>query len=98
MNLPARLGAFRELSGGLPDSGRRSWCDGRMSEEAVEQPSLPVWKAFVVQFERLAGGAAGTFAGRVEHLSSGRRAHFASGDELVVVLGTLLEQASGESD
>lgn len=69
-----------------------------MSEHAPEPPSLPVWKAFVVQFDRLAGGASGGFAGRVEHLSSGRRAHFESGDELVAALGTLLDQATGDAD
>jgi hypothetical protein len=53
---------------------------------------LPAWKAFVVQFSREAGTEAGIFAGRVEHLSSGRRARFHSSDELL----TLLEKVLGE--
>jgi len=71
----------------------------RESEQGPsEPPTLPVWKAFVVQFDRMAGGTTGGFAGRVEHLSSGRRAHFASRDELVAALDTLLEQAAGDPD
>jgi len=66
-----------------------------MSEHAPETPSLPVWKAFVVQFDRVSGGTTGSFAGRVEHLSSGRRAHFTSRDELVTALGGLLDEARG---
>jgi len=51
---------------------------------------LPVWKAFVLQFSRETNPRAGTFSGRVEHMSSGRRAHFASTRELLAVLEELL--------
>jgi hypothetical protein len=54
-----------------------------------DQPALPAWKAFVVQFGREADGKA-VFSGRVEHLSSGRRAHFHSADELVAIVRKLL--------
>lgn len=54
-------------------------------------PELPAWKAFVVQFSREAGTPAGIFSGRVEHLSSGRRARFSSEEELLTVLGKLLD-------
>ncbi len=57
-----------------------------------EQPALPAWKAFVVQFSREAEGVTGRFSGRVEHLSSGRRAHFDSPEELVAVLRRLLDE------
>ena len=53
-------------------------------------PELPVWKAFVVQFSRETNPRTRTFSGRVEHLSSGRRARFTSPPELVVVLRKLL--------
>jgi hypothetical protein len=54
-------------------------------------PELPAWKAFVVQFTREAGTHAGIFAGRVEHLSSGRRARFGSAEELLTILTKLLD-------
>lgn len=54
------------------------------------QPSLPAWKAFIVQFGRETDGPEGTFAGRVEHLTSGRRIHFDSPEGLLEVLGHML--------
>jgi len=56
------------------------------------QPALPAWKAFVVQFRRDASGMPGAFSGRVEHLSSGRRAHFDSPQELLALLADLLAE------
>jgi hypothetical protein len=55
-----------------------------------EAPSLPVWKAFVVQFSRETRARTGPFAGRVEHISSGRRGRFASTRELVALLRMML--------
>jgi hypothetical protein len=59
-------------------------------------PTLPAWKAFVVQFTREAGTTPGTFAGRVEHLSSGRRARFGSPAELLTILEQLLDELGHE--
>jgi hypothetical protein len=68
------------------------------SEESSEPPALPAWKAFVVQFSRESEGRKGAvFAGRVEHLSSGRRARFNSPDELLRTLQTLLEELASSS-
>ena len=61
-------------------------------------PELPAWKAFVVQFSRDASTQAAVFAGRVEHLSSGRRARFGSAEELVTVLGALLDELGTAPD
>ena len=55
------------------------------------EPALPAWKAFVVQFNRETNPGGGVVAGRVEHISSGRRAHFATSDELLAALGRLLD-------
>jgi hypothetical protein len=56
-------------------------------------PNLPAWKAFVVQFTIDSGPPSGeTFAGRVEHLASGRRVRFATARELVDCLRGLLDQ------
>ncbi len=64
----------------------------RASSESDDVPALPVWKAFVVQFSRKTGAQPGTFAGRVEHMSSGRRARFASREELIATLQRMLDQ------
>ena len=57
-------------------------------------PQLPAWKAFVVQFTADSGPASGgTFAGRVEHLASGRRVRFTTARELVACLRGLFDQA-----
>ena len=63
--------------------------DGSVSSS--DRPALPAWKAFVVQFSRDAKDTA-SFSGRVEHLNSGRRAHFNSADELLTVLARLLAE------
>ncbi|HSP96430.1 MAG TPA: hypothetical protein VL049_04190 [Candidatus Dormibacteraeota bacterium] len=65
-------------------------------QQSPSPPTLPAWKAFVVQFA--ADAAMGpTCAGRVEHLSSGRRVRFNSQEELLAVLGRLLaELGDGE--
>ncbi len=55
------------------------------------EPTLPAWKAFVVQFTR-ESPCGGAFAGRVEHLNSGRRVAFDSREELLAALTTLLAQ------
>jgi hypothetical protein len=55
-------------------------------------PELPAWKAFVVQFSRDTGTEPGVVSGRVEHLSSGRRARFNTSEELLAVLQMLLDE------
>ena len=71
---------------------------GHGQDEPSESPTLPVWKAFLVQFGRDAGVTAGAFEGRVEHLSSGRRVHFGSRTELLTVLGSLLDEVAREPE
>jgi hypothetical protein len=55
-------------------------------------PTLPPWKAFVVQFSTETGARPGLFSGRIEHLNSGRRASFGSRQELLAILERLLDQ------
>ncbi len=62
------------------------------------QGDLPPWKAFVVQFSREATAGGKVFAGRVEHLGSGRRARFASGESLISVLETLLREVGANDE
>jgi hypothetical protein len=49
-----------------------------------------------VQFTRETRSATGTFAGRVEHMRSGRRARFASKEELLATLATILDKLGEE--
>jgi hypothetical protein len=53
-------------------------------------PTLPAWKAFVLQLNQDTTPDSGVFAGRVEHLASGRRERFASGEELLAAVIRLL--------
>jgi hypothetical protein len=53
-------------------------------------PEFPAWKAFALQFSHETGTKPGAFAGRVEHFSSGRRARFASKEELLPLLSKML--------
>lgn len=62
------------------------------SSHCENLPALPVWKAFVVQFSRETSSSTGAFSGRIEHLSSGRRARFASTKELLATLGKMLDE------
>ena len=59
-------------------------------------PTLPAWKAFVVQFTRETKARGGAFAGRVEHLNSGHRVRFDSREELLAALAALLAQIDEE--
>ena len=63
-----------------------------------EVPTLPAWKAFVVQFTRETRSQTATFSGRVEHLSSGCRARFTSAEELVAVLEKMIDAFGEEGD
>ena len=53
---------------------------------------LPRTKMFVLQLSRDSGPGKGTFAGRVEHLSTGRRARFETLEELMAALSRLLSE------
>lgn len=58
---------------------------------AESGPPLPAWKAFAVQFSHQSGDGAGVFAGRIEHLHSGRRTSFTSRQELLSKLEHMLD-------
>lgn len=65
---------------------------------AQNLPELPAWKAFVVQFNRETQAHGATFGGRIEHLSSGRRARFESAGDLLAALEKLLAEVALESN
>lgn len=64
-------------------------------EQDTIAPALPTWKAFVVQLSHETTPGSGIFAGRVEHLASGRRERFASGKELLSAVMRLLSELEG---
>jgi len=58
-----------------------------------EAPKLPTGKAFVLQLSRETGPTLDPFAGRVEHLASGRRLRFESLAAFLEAVLRLLAQA-----
>ena len=66
-------------------------------EQNTTAPALPSWKAFVIQLSQDTTPQSGIFAGRVEHLASGRRERFASGKELLLAVMHLLSDLQGPS-
>ena len=58
----------------------------------MAQPTLPAWKAFVVQFSRDTERTGGACTGRIEHLSSGRRQAFSNAAELLAAFDRLLAE------
>lgn len=67
------------------------------SSPASEQPralgpELPVTKAFVVQLSRETASTLHPCAGRIEHLSTGRRVRFEGVEEMLTALTRLLEE------
>ena len=67
---------------------------GRRSDDEVAP--LSPYRAFVVQFRTTAGQAAGDFAGRVEHMTSGQATRFSSSEELLAFLTRVLTQVPAE--
>jgi len=66
-------------------------------EPDTVEPALPSWKAFVIQLSHDTTPDSGIFAGRIEHLSSGRRQRFASGKELLAMVMRLLSDLDAPS-
>jgi hypothetical protein len=63
---------------------------------AEERASLPVQRAFVVQFRDDTDVAAERLVGRVEHVVSGRATHFSSLEELLTFIGRVLAEQHPE--
>ncbi len=63
-----------------------------MAEPQKEQPSLPVRRAFVVQFRAEVEVDQGVFTGRVEHVASGEVTRFSSVEELLAFFARVLGQ------
>ncbi len=61
-------------------------------QDSAGKPSLPVRRAFVVQFRAEADVEGGRFAGRVEHVVSGQASLFHSLNELLAFFAQVLAQ------
>ena len=59
-------------------------------DAAAAGPELPSTKAFVLQLTRATGPTLEPFAGRVEHLSTGRRTRFETVEGFLAALRRLL--------
>ena len=59
---------------------------------AVPLPSLPAARAFVLQFSSDTLPSANRFAGRIEHMESGRCRRFATVDELMAFVSSCLDE------
>jgi len=59
-------------------------------QDSEGKPSLPVRRAFVVQFRTEADVERGCFEGRVEHVVSGQASLFHSLDELLAFFARVL--------
>jgi hypothetical protein len=66
-------------------------------EPDTTEPALPSWKTFVIQLSHDTTPDSGIFAGRIEHLGSGRRQRFASGKELLSMVMRLLSDLDASS-
>ena len=66
--------------------------------DTPEPPTLPVHRAFVVQFRAEAQVQCGHFAGRVEHVVSGQAMHFASLEELLAFMTKVLTEVCTKPD
>ena len=73
-------------------TGRRADATVADSDAREPAPTLPAWKAFVVQFSDTAGRCSGVFAGRIEHLNTGRRVRFESRSALLTTLEHMLDE------
>jgi hypothetical protein len=62
------------------------------------QPSLPIDRAFVVQFRAQPTGASSAYDGRVEHVVSGQVARFHSLEELLAFMTRVLTEVQSQSD
>jgi hypothetical protein len=73
---------------------RRASAEGLPGEGPPQDaPELPTGKAFVVQLSRESGPTLEPFAGRVEHLATGRRLRFESFATFQAAVIRLLAQA-----
>ena len=60
---------------------------------STEAPELPTEKAFVLQLTRETGPSLEPFAGRVEHIASGRRLRFGDFEAFRATVTRLLAEA-----
>jgi hypothetical protein len=63
-----------------------------MYQPSGDAGPLPVTRAFVVQLYAAATAEPAQFAGRVEHVASGRSTHFASVAEFLAFLARVLAE------
>jgi hypothetical protein len=68
-----------------------------MAQTVAEKLTLPVRRAFVVQLSAETEGEKGQWAGRVEHIVSGKATHFFSVEELLAFMMRVLHTVPTQS-
>lgn len=68
-----------------------------MEQESRQQPSLPVQRAFMVQFRPAAAVEQERWHGRVEHVVSGQASQFHSLEEMLTFFAQVLASVSAQS-
>ena len=92
---------YAKFDHGKPMSEGRARAGGsrtaRSDTSPHEAPELPTGKAFVLQLSRETGPTLTPFAGRVEHLASGRRLRFENWTAFQAALMRLLTETKQSS-
>lgn len=83
----------------MSEGRARAWGSRRARSDTSphEAPELPTGKAFVLQLSRETGPTLTPFAGRVEHLASGRRLRFENWTAFQAALMRLLTETKQSS-
>lgn len=67
-----------------------------MTKPPADESPLSPHRAFVVQLREQADVERARWAGRIEHVTSGRATHFQSLEELVTFIAAVLSQLNGD--
>ena len=92
----AKRNGFGRISDSLQGSGAAAAVSSNRMEDETKA-AYPFSRAFVIQFRGDSGPGTRRFVGRVEHLRSGRRAHFGTRKELFAFVESVLVRADGGS-
>jgi hypothetical protein len=82
----------------MAHEGAHEGAESPVPARADNPSALPYAKAFVVQFGAETDARLGLVTGRIEHLQTGRRSRFASADELLARIMTMLGGVAASPD
>jgi len=82
----------------MAHDGAHEGAESPVAARTDNRSALPYAKAFIVQFGAETDARLGHVTGRVEHLQTGRRSRFASVDELLARIMTMLAGVAASRD